>query len=254
MNILLNDNEIKLLKSRDLIPLLCDSCGKKFFRNKHQLLSRLKLGVKLFRCNRKCRTKTGTIVKCYTCNSNIYKTPAQLKKSNKHYCSSKCSCIQSNKIRWKNHIPEINTTPIKCDKCGCIRSYQTKNCPACRREKININHKNTTIKQLKTKYKLRNNSSYWYSSEIRQLNRKWNKSLLELPCQVCGYKIHVELCHIKPISQFSENSKLETVNDEKNNLVLCPNHHYEFDNEIIKLENIKLRDASQDRTDIIQLR
>lgn len=241
MNILMSIEEIKKLKSRDLVPILCDVCGVKFFRKKHQLQAQLKNNVKFFRCNKKCYKKKGKFVKCNSCGKEIYKFPNQLNKFKKYYCSSKCSCIQSNKIRWKNHIPITNN--IKCNICGFIRNYQSKNCPNCKKIKVNIKHKNTTVEQLKNKYVVKNNSSYWYSSEIRQLNRRWNKELLLLPCQKCGYKIHVELCHIKPINEFHKKSTLEEINKKENNLVLCPNHHYEFDKGILKLNDIPKRNG-----------
>lgn len=48
-----------------------------------------------------------------------------------------------------------------------------------------------------------------------------------LPCQVCGYSLHVELAHIKPISSFSDETLLSVVNNPSNILVLCRNHHRE---------------------------
>lgn len=61
-------------------------------------------------------------------------------------------------------------------------------------------------------------------------------------CQKCSYSIHVELCHIKSISSFTDDSvKLIEINGEDNLLVLCKNHHWEFDNGILKLSDIPSR-------------
>ena len=53
---------------------------------------------------------------------------------------------------------------------------------------------------------------------------------LDQRCYICGYSKHVEVCHIKPVSSFSLDSKLSDVNHISNLIMLCPNHHWEFDN------------------------
>ena len=40
----------------------------------------------------------------------------------------------------------------------------------------------------------------------------------------------IEVCHIKPIRQFSEDTLLSVINDKTNLLLLCPNCHWEYDN------------------------
>lgn len=49
-------------------------------------------------------------------------------------------------------------------------------------------------------------------------------------CEKCGYDKHVEVCHIKQISSFSEDTDISIVNDFSNILILCPNCHWEHDN------------------------
>ena len=81
----------------------------------------------------------------------------------------------------------------------------------------------------------------WVNSHIRILNRSWNKDLLKYPCQKCGYSNHIEFCHIKAVSSFGDDALLGEVNDPKNILVLCPNHHWELDNGMLRLEEISER-------------
>ena len=71
----------------------------------------------------------------------------------------------------------------------------------------------------------------------------YNKDLPKA-CQKCSYDKHVELCHIKPINSFDDSATVGEINDPKNLLVLCPNHHWEFDNGILKLEEIGRREGS----------
>jgi hypothetical protein len=54
-------------------------------------------------------------------------------------------------------------------------------------------------------------------------------------CKVCGYDTHVEVCHIKSVSSFSDDTLISEINSIDNLVGLCPNHHWEFDNNIIKL-------------------
>jgi len=64
--------------------------------------------------------------------------------------------------------------------------------------------------------------------------RKWARVLLKwwkIPkvCK-CGYNTHVEVCHIKPINSFSDDTLMGVVNSKDNLVYLCPNCHWELDN------------------------
>jgi predicted restriction endonuclease len=54
-------------------------------------------------------------------------------------------------------------------------------------------------------------------------------------CKVCNYEKHIEVCHIKPVSDFNDNTLITDINDLNNLVALCPNHHWEFDAGIIKI-------------------
>jgi predicted restriction endonuclease len=101
--------------------------------------------------------------------------------------------------------------------------------------------KEMTLEQHLRRESIKDKHPSWKSAHIRNFNRSWNKDLLNLSCQVCGYKHHIELAHIKPISSFSEQDKLGVINDSSNILVLCPNHHWEFDNNVLLLTDIPIR-------------
>lgn len=55
------------------------------------------------------------------------------------------------------------------------------------------------------------------------------------PCANCNYKNHVELCHIKSVSSFSDEALITEINAPENLIYLCPNCHWEFDNNILNL-------------------
>ena len=58
-------------------------------------------------------------------------------------------------------------------------------------------------------------------------------------CQHCGYDKHVEVCHIKPIHSFPEDTLVSIINDKSNILILCPNCHWEHDRQYRKEKKIK---------------
>ena len=60
---------------------------------------------------------------------------------------------------------------------------------------------------------------------------------IEKICKQCGYSTHVDLCHIKSIGSFDKNTKVSEINSLSNLVYLCKNHHWELDNNILKLEH-----------------
>lgn len=54
-------------------------------------------------------------------------------------------------------------------------------------------------------------------------------------CAICGYTNHVEVAHIKAVSEFPNDAPISTINSITNLIGLCPNHHWEYDNGILKL-------------------
>ncbi len=121
----------------------------------------------------------------------------------------------------------------ECPNCGRLIKYDSEFCKKCagsnRSEKI----KEKTLGEYKLKYYKTGKHSSWITSEIRAFARQWNKNLINSPCVICGYSLHTELHHIKPISEFDDLSTIGEINDESNLMVLCPNHHWEMDNNLI---------------------
>ena len=54
-------------------------------------------------------------------------------------------------------------------------------------------------------------------------------------CFICGYDKHVEVAHIIAISKFKDNDLISEINSKDNLIYLCRNHHWEYDNNLIKL-------------------
>lgn len=64
---------------------------------------------------------------------------------------------------------------------------------------------------------------------IRGAARKVFPDIKSRCCEECGWSRHVEVCHIKSISSFPEDTTIDKVNDPSNLKLLCPNCHWLFD-------------------------
>lgn len=90
----------------------------------------------------------------------------------------------------------------------------------------------------KTKGDLFKNRKNWQSarSTIRknaqQVFAKFNP---HPKCSICGYDKHIEVAHIKAVSEFDDNTPIKVINSIDNLIALCPNHHWEYDNGILEL-------------------
>lgn len=155
-----------------------------------------------------------------------------LKRGQYKFCSRSCAAVFNNK-------PRIKLIPCKGCETG-IKSGKSKYCEICiknkvfrliRRAKIPVDMF-LTISELKSKLKY---NTYQLHAKIRGWSRTiygYFNDITKLSCVVCGYSLHCEVCHIKPISSFDEDTKIVDINNIENLVSLCPNHHWEFDNNI----------------------
>lgn len=185
------------------------------------------------------------LVTCLNCSKEFEKSLSEINRTKNNFCSRSCAASFNNKGKQKN--------PKKlrvCKKCNSEYFYKRKSntltfCDKCFQENKNSNIseqlKLLTIGQYRNKISLKDKHPSWISANIRRFNRSWNKELTKIPCQKCGYDKHVELCHIKPISDFDDKAILSDVNSPDNILVLCPRCHWEFDNSLLELKNIPKR-------------
>ena len=103
---------------------------------------------------------------------------------------------------------------------------------------LNIAFYNEDCPLNKTKGELFNKRKNWQSarSEIQKNARKIFFAYNNSPkCAICGYDKHIEIAHIKAVSDFPDETKIREINSITNLIGLCPNHHWEYDNGIIKL-------------------
>jgi 5-methylcytosine-specific restriction endonuclease McrA len=60
-------------------------------------------------------------------------------------------------------------------------------------------------------------------------------------CINCGYNKHYEVCHIRPITDFPLDTTIGAINALSNLVALCPNCHWEFDHNMLSLEEIRAK-------------
>lgn len=149
-------------------------------------------------------------------------------KDQKTFCSISCSSKFNKGI-------QRNKPKGKCKVCSIAIPNKWIYCRSCKPAPI------LTLADVFALPSLRDKHPSWKYSYIRTRCRSQNKHLQGLPCQVCGYTAHVELAHIQSITSFSNDTPLSTVNSPDNLLVLCPNHHWEFDAGLLSLKDIPTR-------------
>ena len=149
------------------------------------------------------------------------------------FCSRSCSVTVTNVTHKKRQ--RTSQRWKKCPYCGkdCTSSWHVQ----CRSEYEG----NRTLENVLNSLSIQGRHPSWKFVHLRHHNQKVNKELRKHPCQMCGYKLVVELSHIRPVRSFPLTATLSEVNDPSNILVLCPNHHWEFDHELLRLEDIPPR-------------
>lgn len=163
--------------------------------------------------------------KCLWCK-NIIKvrdTERASETKTKKFCSRSCSANHNNRLpgrRKRRRKKKVGS----CSRCGVeTPRSDRKFCDCCWRQE---RHKpqggqngNKTKKEAGTR--------------IIHHHARWiGKWILKEPrvCIRCGYDLHVELCHIKGVAEFSDDALLSEINAPENLLFLCSNCHWEMDN------------------------
>ena len=67
----------------------------------------------------------------------------------------------------------------------------------------------------------------------KQAKRIYTKSGRKSECAICKYP-HTQICHIKPIAGFDLSALVSEINRIDNLIALCPNHHFEMDNNLLQ--------------------
>ncbi len=102
---------------------------------------------------------------------------------------------------------------------------------------INIYNEYTDCFENKTKKEVFDSCKLWQTARnmIRKHARKvYLKNIKNLVCKKCGYGLHVDVCHLTPVSKFPDHAFIREINNINNLIGLCPTHHWELDNGYLK--------------------
>lgn len=216
---------------------ICIKCNKEFLVNTKVNGKRIKCGkrtscydcVAYVSLSDKIKNAQSGTYNCSSCNKEVNRRLKEISPSGLVYCSSSCAA----KINNKNFKKRTFTNKCGHDGCETYISTGASYCTKCfiKIRKIkDINENTLGLYYLKGKGSNKN-------SGIRDHSRKvYRKSGEPKCCYVCGYSIYIEICHIKSIASFPMETLIQDVNDIKNLVALCPNHHKELDKGLIKLE------------------
>jgi hypothetical protein len=150
--------------------------------------------------------------------------PFDPKTKNQRFCSAPCANVDHVR-RWRSRNKKT------CPGCGSFILPESEVCISCRRQARAAPDDLTLQESKYTK------NSYAF---IRTRARKIALRLGMNACIVCGYKLHIEIAHVKPIRSFSLDTLVSEINDPLNILPFCPTHHWEFDNDYIKVNIISI--------------
>lgn len=204
-------------------------------------------------CSRSCAAKYNNRIapkrqpqgKCEICNYQINahrrfcdkclpKYHESLRTGNRcEDCNTKCSGNRCRACHKKHRTDHANFTKrISKNK----NQYYYNNCSECNAPCTGKNYcqkcydKNRiddpTLKE--ATYTRHHKSSAF--ALVRSRARAIAKNLGWNSCSICGYDKHIEIDHIKPISEFDESTKMSVINDPSNLRPLCPNCHWEIEN------------------------
>lgn len=167
--------------------------------------------------------------------------------ANTKFCSRTCAASYNNTL-YPKRKPKVKN----CNICGKEFSIAgRRRCQECRDAgKLRISqsfhgqkrtqynpdfYKLLTIADYKNRPSNVSKHPLWAHNNIRNFCRSWNKHMQSMPCKRCNYALHVELAHIRPISDFPETATLGEVNAPDNVVPLCPNCHWEFDKKLFTI-------------------
>lgn len=203
MDIKCNSQRIKSLEKYYEDPSICLYCGKVIEVKPHQKIYDVK--IKKF-CSMTCRNK---------------------------YCN-----------------PQRRQKTSKCKTCG--KTYEryfvngrwslAKNCPDCQ----SMGYGNSISFMGKTKKDIYDTYSSKYSARnaiAQNAQVVYRNKNGDNVCFLCGYEKHIETCHIKPVSDFDDLAFISEINTIHNLIALCPNCHWEFDNNALDESDLqKIKD------------
>lgn len=81
----------------------------------------------------------------------------------------------------------------------------------------------------------RSNWQSWRSTIQKMARAVYESSDKPKKCIACGYDKTYQVAHIKAVSEFNDTALISEINDVDNLSALCPNHHWEYDHNLLSI-------------------
>lgn len=261
----------ELVKESTSLTSVCEklqiSSGGSSTKNLREYLEENNIDYSHFR-----QTKVPQTREQYELNPKLCKkcgNPLPWDKRKNEFCDHSCSAAYNNTVRKCEHSSTRVSPSIILDKTSDEDFIKIINSSTTWKEILeNLGYSNTSNENAKSKIRNRAEQlnislnirkstpkkdwnqvtkgelfSYcknWQSArtQIRKIAYKsFEESSRPYECAICGYNKHIEIAHIKAVSDFDDNATITEINDPKNLVGLCPTHHWEFDNNAMDKEN-----------------
>lgn len=171
------------------------------------------------------------MLKCNNCQIELKN------KNQKKFCSRSCAAKHNNTLFPKKE-PALTAKCKTIDCTAIVKSKSRAYCSSCIQNKKHIRGLESSESTIEELVKRTGSNRY---DRIRINAHNLYKEEKKKPlCQCCGYNKHIEICHIQSIASFPKETKIKVVNAIENILFLCPNCHWEFDHDILNIEQLKV--------------
>ncbi len=219
--------------------VICNQCDTKFDK-KISEIKRTKNNFCVYICHHEWMKEHSPNWKyCLNCNERT---------KNPKFCNKSCAAIYNNKA-----FPKRPKKQRCCKRCNIEIFHRGRYCDDCRYPYSHLRLP-TKIRSYKDTRTYRANSVDWSKvtiADVRALNLKrpytritgharrvYFASGRPEQCIACDYDKHFNICHIKPIHTFDDDTPISAVNDLDNLIALCPNHHWELDNGFLNVKDL----------------
>ncbi len=154
---------------------------------------------------------------CQNCQAPILARPGEkLAETRKRkFCGRSCAASFNNRL---DVAPKKKPRTLPCAHCGAPLD------PAARRTDL------TSCSSCADAYLSRLGQQLKSRSASADIRTHMRQALAERPqqCQHCGYSVHVEPIHLRPLEDFPDTAPLRDINAPDNLAYLCPNCRWEY--------------------------
>jgi HNH endonuclease len=208
-----------------MVTLVCIRCDVQFERRKAQHEASMKRGSAGPFCSKSCVQRTGRKnvidAACRQCGTSFQRENSSSRELGQ-FCSLSCCA------KWQASRRLGSGKPKVCLDCGSTIQRRTRRCIQCASTYRARAAAEQTLGKLRAEYSISQ-----FHAKVRE-NARGNYTG-KRECAACGYNLHVDICHIRPVADFPAEATLAEVNAPSNLIALDKRCHWEFDHGYLKI-------------------